>query len=781
MNTDRQRALHLLESMTLKEKIAQLVSVWLEIQVDGSFTMRGAFSKARLASEDRYDILKHGIGQLTRPFGTMTNGIAGQAKAVNTIQKYLVEQTRLGIPAMLHEECLMGAMVNGATLFPSALNYGSAWDPDLLKRIATTIGNELRTLGIHQGLAPVLDVARDARWGRLEETFGEDPYLTGCMGIAYVQGLQGSNRSPIATLKHFVGHSGSEGARNHAPVHIGEHEMRNLYGLPFEMVVKEAAPGSVMPAYHDIDGIPCTSNKALINSLLRRQWGFDGLIVADYEALNQLQSEHRVASDIGESAAMAMNAGLDIELPGYTVYKEGLEQALQRGMIDMRTIDAAVERVLREKIRQGVFTHPYIDEKSIVLATDESHKLAVEAAEKSIILLKNENVLPLAEGKKIALIGPLADHPYAMFGGYSPPVHLQGSHGPEETVPKRVMTIRKAVEKLVGHEQISYEPGCLLYEGKFERAIFFPGDVQTEDSQSTRSISLDTSRIKMAVSAADKADAVVLVVGDLAGLFQQGTVGEGSDTDTLRLPGVQEQLMEAVLATGKPAVVVLVSGRPYTISAANKYASAILATWLPGEGGGEAVANILFGRANPSGKTCLSFPMAAGAMPYSYNYFEKATGLPKQRYFGAIHPFGFGLSYTTFEYGNCSVDQDVVPVDGVIEVSVTVKNIGSRCGDEIVQLYVRDRQASIVRPVKELKGFARVSLEPNMRKRIVFSIPTDVLSFVSNRKRIVEPGEFDIMIASSSEDIKWSSIVTLTGIPKTLNKRWRCLTRVKID
>jgi len=778
--TDRRRALDVLGAMTLKEKIAQLISIWIEIRNDGTFGLREAFIKEKKEAHSHTEVLKDGIGQLTRPFGTMANGIIEQAKAINTIQKFLIEQTRLKIPAMFHEECLTGVMVKGATIFPSALNYGSTWDTELIQRIAKTIGSEMRSLGSHQGLAPVLDVARDARWGRLEETFGEDPYLTGCMGISYVQGLQGKKRSPIATLKHFVGHSGSEGARNHAPVHVGERELRNMYALPFEMVIKEARPGSVMPAYHDIDGIPCTANYSLVTSLLKHNWKFNGLVVADYEAVSQLSTEHHVAADMAEGSALALKAGLDLELPGFTAFRNNLERALDRGLIDIGTIDAAVLRVLREKFRQGVFDHPYIDEQSIRLASDASHALAIEAAEKSLVLLKNKNLLPLKKQQHIAVIGPLADHPYAMYGGYAPPVHLQGLHTPVETVPKRAKTIRKAIEALSGLNVV-YEPGCLLYEGFFERSLFFPGDVKAEDITSTKQLSTDTSYIKRAVTVAEKADTVILVVGDLAGLFQQGTVGEGSDTETLRLPGIQEQLMEAVLATGKPTVVVLVSGRPYSIEAANKKAAAILASWLPGEGGGEAIARVLFGLTNPSGKTCLSFPIAAGAMPYAYNHSQKAGGMPKQKSFGAIYPFGFGLSYTQFAYSGGMIEKTTVPTDAHVVIHIDIMNTGLYEGDEIVQVYVRDVQASIVRPVKELKGFSRVTLASGETKHVTFDMPTDVLSFVTDGKRIVEPGVFDVMIGSSSQDILWSGQFTLSGATRVLDRHWRCRTSVTVD
>lgn len=781
MQQNRERALQLLQKMTIEEKVAQLVSAWLEIQEDGSFSVREYGQKQQRKGDLHQEILGKGIGQLTRPFGTMANDPRKQAKAINKLQHYLVTQTRLGIPAMLHEECLTGAMIKGATIFPSALNYGATWDPALIGRAATAIGDELRSLGVHQGLAPVLDVARDARWGRLEETFGEDPYLCGVMGINYVKGLQGKTRSPLATLKHFVGHSFSEGARNHAPVHCGMRELRNTFALPFEMVVRTAHPGAVMPAYHDIDGIPCTSNASLVTDLLKKQWGFDGLIVADYEAIVQLVNDHQIANDMAEAAALAFNAGMDIELPGFTVFKEGLIEALYRGLVTDEHLDQSVLRILEEKFRQGLFENPYIVEDGIDLGSRENHALATLVAEKSLVLLKNDGTLPLGAKTKVALIGALADHPYAMFGGYAPPVHLQGSHGPEETVPPLAKTIKVALEDVLGKEMVSFEPGCMLYESKVERSVFFPGDVQETDGKQSHDLSCDTSRIRKAVEASKKADVTVLVVGDLAGLFGQGTVGEGSDADSFMLPGVQQQLMNEVLEAGKPVVVVLVSGRPYTIEKAVHDARAILCTWLPGEGGGEAIAKTLCGLNNPSGRTPLSFPKSVGAMPYTYNHYKKAGGLPTQKQFGSFYPFGHGLSYTSFAWSDFQIEQTQISPTGEFEVSLQVENTGKVGGDEVVQLYIHDKVASVVRPVKELKAFARLSLEPGEKKKVSFTLPAELFSFIGERmERVLESGSFDLLLGKSSDDIVFKSELSILGENKVLSKAWRCLSSVSI-
>lgn len=781
MQQFKELALKLLQTMTVEEKVMQLASAWLEIREDGTFSVREYGKSNRNSGDLAQEILGKGIGQLSRPYGSVANEPSKQAKAINKVQHYLVTQTRLGIPAMIHEECLTGAMIKGATIFPAALNYGATWDPDMIEKVGSAIGGELRSLGVHQGLAPVLDVARDARWGRTEETFGEDPYLCGLMALSYVNGLQGKDCRPLATLKHFVGHSFSEGGRNHAPVHAGMREILNTFALPFEMVIRSTHVGSLMPAYHDIDGIPSSSNKALLTDLLRNQWGFDGLVVSDYEAIVQLFDDHQVANDMAEAAALTFNAGMDIELPGFTVFKDGLIEALYRGLISGEELDCRVLKVLEQKFRLGLFDHPYIQEDAVELGTSANHDLAREAAEKSLVLLKNDGTLPLRKGMKIALIGPLADHPYAMFGGYAPPIHLQGSHGPEQTVPAFAKTIKGALFSAVGAENVLYESGCMLYENKVERALFFPGDVEEAVTQDKHELSCDTSRIDIAVKTSLEADATVLVVGDLAGLFGLGTVGEGSDVSDLALPGVQEQLMRAVLDTGKPVAVVLVSGRPYPIEYAVRKASAILAAWLPGQGGGEAIARTLVGLNNPGGRSPLSFPRSAGAMPYFYNHHRKATGVPKQSEFAAIYPFGHGLSYTTFEWSDFTVEPQQTDVDGSITVSVTVTNTGDKAGDDVVQIYSRDVVASIVRPVKELKAFKRVHLEPGERKKLIFTLPVDLFSFIDEKmERVLESGSFELMIGKSCEQIVFRTQVSVVGVSKVFTGNWRLASSVSV-
>ncbi len=772
MSEHAERAESLLGKMRLSEKVAQLYAVWLRIEEDGSFAFRGVsdgFIEADTA--DPREIVKDGIGQITRPLGTRAIDAAKGVRGLNLLQKFLIEHTRLGIPALAHEECLPGLMAKGATLFPAGVNFGSLWDDEMLARIAAAIGDELASVGARQGLSPVLDVSRDVRWGRTEESFGEDPYLAGCMAVAYVKGLQGPKRRVLATLKHFVGHSGSEGGRNHAPVHVGERELSDVYLLPFEMAVKLADAGSVMPAYHDIDGEPASSSRHYLTEVLREQWGFDGIVVSDYRAINLLYHHHRVAKDEAEASALALRAGMDVELPGFTCFRTGIEKALDRGLLEPSEVDAAVRRVLVEKSRLGLFEHPYADEGAIVLNSPDHARLAEEAALRSIVLLTNDGLLPLANGGTTALIGPLADDPLAGLSGYSFPAHLILT-ARSESDTRWTKTLREALTERSEGGRLLYAAGCAILSDRPREAPVFPGDVGAGTSASP--VSRDESGIAEAVTLASKADRIIVAVGDLAGLFLSGTVGEGSDASSLELPGVQQKLLDALLDLGKPTVVVLLNGRPYNLGSAYRRANAVIEAWLPGQGGAEAVARILFGEASPGGRLPLSVAKTAGAMPYFYNHKLKAGGTPVQPDFGALYPFGFGLTYTTFAYSDFSVERTSVPVDGEIRLSCVVRNTGTRDGEEVVQLYVRDLYATLVRPVMELKGFKRVSLKAGSALRVRFALPVDMLNFTSTgTTRVVEPGEFEVMIGSSSEEAKFTARIAVSGALRTLPARWR--------
>ncbi|MBV9491746.1 MAG: glycoside hydrolase family 3 C-terminal domain-containing protein [Verrucomicrobia bacterium] len=773
-----ERVSDLLGRMTLAEKIAQMYAHWLILSPDGHHRIRTDPFAQRATTEDLKEMLKRGVGQITRPLGTYPVDPKEGVRALNSLQKFLVEETRLGIPALSHEECLTGLMIKGATLFPSALNYASTWNPDLIEAVGRAIGQEARQIGCHQGLAPVLDVSRDVRWGRTEETMGEDPYLIGVLATRYVKGLQGENRDMLATLKHYVAHSFSEGARNHAPVHLGFKELNDTFMLPFEMAIKQANAGSVMPAYHDIDNQPCHASRFLLTEVLRDQWGFEGLVVADYAGVSLLHVHHRVAKDKAEAAALAFDAGLDVELPAFEC-AEHLQQAVERRQISEEKINEIVGRILAEKFRLGLFEHPYADENQVRLQSDHAKDLAKEVALQSIVLLENRGVLPLDLSSRptLAVIGPTADDQLAMFSGYSFPVHLIIANVQEERAVYAKTPLQVLRERF-GTDRVRYAKGCDLLTGRDPEAPVFPGDVAAETlagQERTPPISRDVSQIEDAVRCARESDVAIVFVGDLAGLFQTGTVGEGSDTDSLQLPGVQEQLVKQVVATGTPTVVVITSGRPYTLGGLEAQVAAVLMAFEPGQEGAEAIADLLAGRVNPSGRLAVSIPKNVGAVPYYYNHKLKSGGTPIAYHFGTKYCFGYGLSYTRFEYRDLKIRQEQVDIEqGAIDLSLEIENSGEREGSEVVQVYVRDVYASLVRPVKELKAFKRVTLQPRQKAVVNFSIPVDVLSFTNkHNQRMVEAGEFEVMIGVSSGDIKLKGKVEVIGRDRVLGRHWR--------
>lgn len=775
------RVADLLARMTPEEKFAQMHAYWLVLSEHGDHRERSDMSDEFAGVGEQVQLrerLKMGVGQITRPLGTHIVEATTGVRAANRLQKMLMEETRLGIPALFHEECLVGLLCKDATLFPSSLNYGSTWDPSLVARAAQQIGIEARSTGCRQGLAPVLDVSRDVRWGRTEETFGEDPWLVGVMACAYVEGLQGQNRDLLATLKHYVGHSFSEGARNHAPVHLGFCELNDTFLLPFEMAVKRANAGSVMPAYHDIDNQPGHSDAFLLTTVLREQWGFDGIIVADYGGVSLLHQHHGVCVDATESAALSFNAGLDVELPKDDCARH-LALAVERGLIAMEKIDEIVSRTLTEKFRLGLFDHPYTDEAGINLQSDAARQTAREVATRSMTLLENNGILPLQGTPHVAVIGPTADDPLALLSGYSFPVHLIISDMLDNT--PQVTTPLTALRHALGNHRVHYAKGCHIIEKRMAGAPVFPGDSSGKPMQSSP-VSDDKSLIPDAVAVASRSDVVIACVGDLAGLFQSGTVGEGSDTDSLNLPGVQQQLLEALVATGKPVIVVMTGGRPYNLQGLEDNIAALLMAWAPGQEGGWAIADVLTGRAEPQGRLVVSVPKSAGAMPYYYNHKLKSGGTPFAFHFGSRYPFGYGKGWTEFSEQDIALQASDVPVRGEIALQVTVTNIGKRRGSEVVQLYVRDKVASMVRPVKELKAFQRLELESGASATLTFYVPTDMLNFTRrDGQRIVEPGEFELMVGSSSATIWASATVNVTGSTCVLPVDWQMMSRCKVN
>ncbi|MGL6258967.1 glycoside hydrolase family 3 N-terminal domain-containing protein [Vibrio sp. WXL210] len=772
------RVADLLSRMTLEEKVAQLHAQWLILDEQGNHTERELELSG--GQPERADIktrLEQGLGQITRPLGTHPVEAKQGVAALNALQRFLVEETRLGIPALSHEECLVGLMVKGATLFPSALNYGHTWDPELIEQAGAAIGSELRQVGGHIGLAPVLDVSRDVRWGRTEETLGEDPYHVGLLSTHYVKGLQGKNRDVLATLKHYVGHSFSEGARNHAPVNVGYKTLNDTFMLPFEMAVKLGKAGSVMPAYHDIDNSPCHSSHHLLTQVLREEWGFDGLVVADYGGVDLLCAHHGVASDKAEAAALSFNAGLDCELPDDQCSRY-LKGALVKGLIEHNKIDQIVARVLEVKFRLGLFEQPYVNVDNIEFQQQHTKGIAYQVALQSIVMLENKGILPLKKEKKVAVIGPTADDQLALLGGYSFPIHLILGDMADDS--KVVKTLLEAFCERF--DDVIYSRGCDILTERHANTPVFPGDVDLAMAQKASSpVSDEQTMIPAAVEQARNASVAIVCVGDLAGLFQTGTVGEGSDADELSLPGVQQQLLEAIVATRTPTIVLVTGGRPYNLQGLEHKAAAVLYGWAPGQEGADALADIIIGRQSPSGRLTLSIPKNAGAVPYYYNHKLKSSGTPIAYHFGSKYNFGYGLTYTEFAYSDLDLKSNRIDCNGLVELSAIITNIGQRAGCETVQLYIHDKLATQVRPVKELKGFCRVELEPEQSKQVIFKLPVDMLNFTNDsQQRIVEPGEFELMLGKSSSDIQLTTQFTVTGQTRVLPRDWQMVCQASI-
>ena len=732
--TERVRALH--AQMTLEEKLAQLVGYWLD--QDGTVApMQSEMSAGQQVSGRLSELTRDGLGHYTRVYGTRPVDPVERAAWLWAEQRRLKRETRLGIPALVHEECLTGLAAWQAATYPTPLAWGASFDPELVHDAARAIGDSMSELGIHQGLAPVLDVVRDPRWGRVDECIGEDPYLVGTIGTAYVRGLQ--EAGVHATLKHFVGYSGSRSGRNHAPVSAGPREIADVFLPPFEMAILEGGARSVMNSYADIDGVPVASNAEYLTTVLRERWGFDGVVVADYFAIAFLQVMHGIAADRGEAAALALEAGIDIELPAGDAYLQPLVDRVRAGAVDERLVDRAVLRALSQKEELGLLDPDAFEGEpptAIDLNSSRHQELARRLAEESVVLLSNDGVLPLNSWPeppaRVAVVGPNAHRAQALMGCYSFANHVLAHH-PELPLGFEIPTV------LEGFGSAFDRVGMALPELVFAEGCAVEGE--------------DTSGFADAVAAAEGADVAVVVVGDQAGLFGRGTVGEGNDSESLDLPGVQRQLVEALMATGTPVVMVLLTGRPYAIGwaldGAGARPGAVLQAFFPGEGGGLAVAEVVTGAVNPSGRLPVSMPRSAGAQPYSY--LHPVLGGPSDvtsTDSTPLRPFGFGLSYTRFAYSDLVVDASVAS-DGTFAAAVTVTNTGSVAGADTVQLYGHDVQGTIARPVAALLGYTRVELEPGASSRVTFSVPTTRFAFSDRRMvRVVEPGDVEVWIGS---------------------------------
>jgi beta-glucosidase-like glycosyl hydrolase len=731
-----ERVQALIARMSPAEKIAQLGGYWIDQGDEVVAPMSG-----ELASSTRYeDASRHGIGHLTRVYGTRPVDPVERAAWLWGEQRRLRTQTRPGIPAIVHEECLTGLAAWKAATYPTPLAWGASFDPETVERMAGLIGGSMRALGIHQGLAPVLDVIRDPRWGRVDECISEDPYVVGTIGTAYVRGLQ--NAGVDATLKHFVGYSASRAGRNHAPVSAGPRDVADVLLPPFEMAVRDGGARSVMNSYAEIDGIPVAATPAYLTELLRDEWGFDGVVVADYFSVQFLQTMHAVAADLGEAARLALTAGIDVELPSAEAYGAPLLELLASGGIDEAAIDRAVSRVLRQKERLGLLDETFEQPPSVVDLDGPAHRaLARRLAEESVILLSNDGILPLAAPARVAVLGPNADSPEALMGCYSFANHVLAHH-PEIELGFEIPSVLQALRAALPGSEITYARGC---------------DVE----------GLDRSGFARAVEAASAADVAIVVVGDRAGLFGRGTVGEGNDVESLELPGVQRQLVEAVVATGTPVVVVLLTGRPYAVGWAldePHRPAAVIQAFFPGEEGAHAIAAILSGAVDPSGRLPVSLPRSAGAQPFSYlhpilggpNEITSASSAPTR-------PFGFGLTYTSFTHTELRVDSSAA-AGGAFRASVRVRNTGSRTGTDLVQLYGRDVYASVTRPVAQLLGYTRVTLEAGQETTVEFDVPSSRLAFTGRSgRRIVEPGAIELWVGASCADKEATGSIQLTG------------------
>lgn len=655
---------------------------------------------------------KYGIGQLSfalRPFSPKES-----AEFANEMQKFILEKTHLGIPVMIHDECLHGCMAKGCTIFPQSIALASSWDPNLMRQVSTVIGKETRAHGIHQCLSPTVNIARDPRCGRTEETYGEDPYLVSIMAVSFVEGVQ--SQKVVATPKHFVANFVGDGGRDSNDIHFSERILREIYFPAFKASLKEAGALSLMPAYNSTDGVPCSCSKELLTNILRGEWGFKGFVVSDYFAVLHLYTKHKVAGTKAEAAKKALEAGMDMELPESDCFEE-VQSLVKEGKVSEKVVDEAVRRILRVKFWLGLFDNPYVepDLAEKICDCEEHRELALKAARKAMVLLKNDGILPLSKSlKSIAVIGPNANK--LRLGGYS-------GYGVKVVTP-----LEGIKNKVCQDTRIYFAEGCELM-----------GD--------------SNEGFEEAIKIAKNSSIAILFVGNSV----PQTEGEGGDRCSLDLPGVQEDLIKKICDTGTPVVVVLVNGSAITMIRWIDKVKGLIEAWYPGEEGGNAIAEVLFGDYNPGGRLPITFPKTVGQLPLYYNH--KPTGrvddyvdLRGKQY---LFPFGYGLSYTKFEYSNLTIDPKEISPDEEININVDVENVGEFEGDEVVQLYLHDAVSSLAKPVKELKRFRRVTLKPGEKEKVSFTLASeDLLSYDADMNLVIEPGIFEVMLGASSEDIR---------------------------
>ncbi len=750
-----QRVDDLMARMTLEEKIAQIITIWDskgEIQSAGD-----VFDPAKASAK-----FPDGIGQIARPSDRKgpssprvvpRRNIEDSIQYVIDAQRWAMENTRLGIPVLFHEESLHGFAAKDATAFPQSIGLASTWDPDLVREINALIADETRARGVHMVLSPVVDVARDPRWGRIEETFGEDPYLVGEMGVASVEGLNGVGTDRklrpgkvMATLKHMTGHGQPESGTNVGPAQISERTLREMFFPPFEQVVKRTAIDAVMASYNEIDGIPSHANSWLLEDVLRGEWGFRGAVVSDYYAIEDMARLHHIAPDNARAGEIALLAGVDVDLPEGAGFKD-LARSVREGRVPVAAVDAAAKRFLTMKFNAGLFDNPWPDlAKAQTSNGPEGVALARLAAEKSLVLLKNDGVLPLTlpeGGKKptIAVIGPNAD--VARLGGY---------YGE----PRASVTPLEGIRAAVGDKaNIVHAMGVEIVKGDSD---WWDDPVELGDPAENR------RRIAAAVEVAKSADTIVLFIGDTEKTSREGwAAGHLGDRTSLDLVGEQNELFLALKALGKPVVAVLVNGRPPSYPTIAAEADAILETWYAGEQQGTAIADALLGKVNPGGKLPVSVARNAGQLPMFYNHKPSARRGYLFDEVTPLFPFGYGLSYTTFTLGAPQLSSSTIAAGQGVTVTVPVTNSGKRAGDEVVQVYLRDEISSVTRPVKELVGFQRVTLQPGETRNAAITIePRAFMLWNTEMEQVIEPGAFTIMTGANSAEVQ---SVTLTVTP----------------
>jgi beta-glucosidase len=751
--TPQQRAELLMAQMSLEEKVGQLGSIWVGFNASNSSDdVESVVDNVPVIVEVSKQLsweesTKHGLGHFTRVFGTSPIDAAEGIKRIIDFQNRLIKETRLGIPATVHEECLTGFTTKGATTFPTPLGLAATFNESTVEEVTTVIGRDLRAVGVHHALSPVLDLVRDYRWGRTEETMGEDPYISAVMGAAYVRGLE--KNGIVATLKHYAGHSSPRVARNHGPVSMGWREMYDFMLVPFEIAIRKSKVGSVMNSYTDVDGIPCAASEHLLTHVLHDELGFDGVVVSDYWAISFLELMHGVAANKAEAGALALKAGIDVELPSTRCYGDPLVEAIKSGLLEEKYVDRACKRVLIQKAKQGLLDANWDPAKDISanpqtidFDSPENRKVALKAAQESVILLQNKNkTLPLKNNKmNIALIGPCGHDGAAFLGCYSFANHVMAQYkglGMGIEVP----TLKTALEKLLPESTVTFLPG-----------------VPVKD--------FDASGISQARQLVDQSDLAILVVGDRAGLFGRGTSGEGNDVADLKLPGAQAEMVDECLKSSTPGVVVSVSGRPYALGDFAERAVAMIQAFMPGEEGGTAIAEVITGAISPSGRLPVEIPSTAWGQPSTYlqpKYGQPGAGMSPVDS-TPLFTFGHGLTYTKFEYSNIQVDKSEVSTDGTFHVAFTLKNTGDNEGTEVAQLYFSDPVAEVARPIIQLLGYARVTLQPGETKKLSFEVHTDRLAYMGARyDRIVDPGKIILRAGSSRSDTPLKSEITLNG------------------